>query len=534
MKRRDFVATVALGLAAGVPSFLEDFVARAGEGNRSTSANTSAAEPADPPTARVSSPKLEFATALDAAAAIRKKQISSLELTQQIFARIDKYNPKLNAFAYQIREDALARAKQADEAQVKGKSLGELHGVPIHVKESFAISGHPCTWGIPALKDSKAPNNSEVVERLQSAGAVMIGATNVPINLGDWQSYNAIYGTTNNPWDTTRSPGGSSGGSAAALAAGLGYLSVGSDIGGSIRVPAHFCGIYGHKPSLDLVSLQGHLPGGARNNPGFSTLLAVGGPLARSAEDLLAAMRILGGPDDYSAKAWKWELPASRHEKLRDFRVGYVLDDAYCPVTPETKAALEKVIQALEKASAKLKPGWPAGFKINELYENYLFLLDAFTLSVQPPDVQELVKKAAKESNESVPGLASFADWQRQNLRRLGFRAQWQRYFDDIDVFLSPVAFTPTFPHDHSEPKDKRTIATVAGPRAYMDLVSWIGHPTLTGCPATAAPVGRSETGLPIGIQIMGPFWEDATPITFASLLAREIGGLLSPPGYGV
>jgi amidase len=244
MKRRDFVATVALGLAAGVPSFLEDSVARAGEGNRSTSANTSAAEPADPPTARVSSPKLEFATALDAAAAIRKKQISSLELTQQIFARIDKYNPKLNAFAYQIREDALARAKQADEAQVKGKSLGELHGVPIHVKESFAIAGHPCTWGIPALKDSKAPNNSEVVERLQSAGAVMIGATNVPINLGDWQSYNAIYGTTNNPWDTTRSPGGSSGGSAAALAAGLGYLSVGSDIGGSIRVPAHFCGIY--------------------------------------------------------------------------------------------------------------------------------------------------------------------------------------------------------------------------------------------------------------------------------------------------
>jgi amidase len=522
MKRRDFVATVSLGLAAGVPSLLENSIAAAG-----------AAELPDPPEVRASSPKLEFATALDAAAAIRKKQISSVELTQQIFARIDKYNPKLNAFAYQLRDDALARAKQADQAQSAGKSLGVFHGVPIHVKESFAIAGHPCTWGIPALKDSRAPSNSEVVERLQSAGAVIIGATNVPINLGDWQSYNEIYGTTNNPWDTGRSPGGSSGGSAAALAAGLGYLSVGSDIGGSIRIPAHFCGIYGHKSSLDLVSQRGHLPGGAHENPGFSTLLAVAGPLARNADDLLAAIRILGGPDDYSAKAWKWELPASRHETLRDFRVGYVLDDPFCPVTADTKAALEKVIQSLEKAGAKLKPGWPAGFKVSELYDTYNFLLDAFTFSVEPPEAQEAVKKAAKGTGESVPGLAPFADWQAQNFRRLAFRAQWQKHFEETDVFLSPVAFTSTFLHDHSRPSGKRKIATQAGPRDYYDMLNWVGPPTLTGCPATVAPIGRGEAGLPIGIQIMGPLWEDATPITFASLLPREICSFIIPPGYG-
>ncbi len=525
MKRRDFVATVSLGLAAGLPGFAKNPSVGAVGGDLPADANASVqgASPAMP---------LEFASALGAAEAIRKKQISSVELTQQTFARIDRCNPQLNAFAYQTRDEAIARAKQADEAQAHGKSLGVMHGVPIHVKESFAVAGHPCTWGIPSLKDSKAPENSEAVNRLLGAGAVLLGGTNVPINLGDWQSYNEIYGNTNNPWDVKRTPGGSSGGTAAALAAGLGYLSIGSDIGGSIRVPAHFCGLYGHKPTLDLVSLQGHGPGGRRESPGFSTLLAVGGPLARSADDLLAAMRILGGPADYTAKAWKWEMPVARHESLREFRVGYVLDDAYCPVTAETKAALERVIQTVEKTGAKMKPGWPVGFKINEMYENYMFHLFAFMFSVQPPAEREAFLKEMSADGQPAPGLAPFADWQTQNFRRLGFRAQWQKYFEDVDVFLSPVAFTTAFAHDHSEPQGKRTIATPQGARPYFDMVKWIAPGTLTGCPATTAPVGRGEGGLPIGLQIMGPFWEDATPITFAKLLARELGGFVAPPGF--
>jgi amidase len=526
MNRRDFVSTLSLGLAAGLPTFAEKGIAHEA---RNADPNV-----IGPTSSRATNPtvRLEFASALEAADAIRKKHISSFELTQQTFARIDKYNPKLNAFAYQLREEALAQAKHADEVQASGKSLGVLHGVPVHVKESFAVAGHPCTWGIPALKASKAPSDSEVVARFLSAGAVLIGATNVPLGLADWQSYNQIYGTTNNPWDVKRSPGGSSGGSAAALAAGLGYLSVGSDIGGSIRVPAHFCGVYGHKPTLDLVDMQGHLPGGEHENPGFSTLLAVGGPLARSAEDLLAALRFLGGPAGYSAKAWKWQVPPARHESLQEFRVGYVLDDPYCPVTPETKAVLETTIQKLEKAGAKLKPGWPAGFKIEELYQNYNFLLDAFTFSVEPAEQQEGERKEAAASGKVLPGLASFADWQQQNFRRLGYRAQWQNYFDEVDVFLSPVAFTSAFPHDHSEPHEKRTIMTVRGPRAYDDMERWIAHATLTGCPATIAPVGRGEDGLPVGLQIMGPYWEDATPIIFAKLLAQILGGFVAPPGY--
>ena len=246
----------------------------------------------------------------------------------------------------------------------------------------------------------------------------------------------------------------------------------------------------------------------------------------------MAAMRFLGGPADYSAKAWKWEMPAARHESLREFRVGYVLDDTYCPVTAEIKAVMQRTVLSLERAGAKLKPGWPAEFKIEELYQTHMFHLDAFLFTQQPDEVQEAGRKAAA-GGEKIPGLSSFADWQQQNFKRLGYRAQWQAYFEDVDVFLSPVAFTTAFAHDHRPPLGKRTIATTQGPREYMDLVRWIAPPTLTGCPATVAPLGPGGGELPIGLQIMGPFWEDATPIVFAKLLAREVGGFVARRGMG-
>jgi amidase len=473
--------------------------------------------------------ELDFVSALQAAEAIRQKKVSSVELTRRAFDRIDRYNPPLNAFVYQLREEALAQAKRADDVQSRGDSLGVFHGVPVHVKESFAVAGHPCTWGLPAFRDSKAPRNAIVVDRLVSAGAVLIGATNVSVGLGDWQSYNPIYGRANSPWDVKRTPGGSSGGTAAALAAGIGYLSVGSDIGGSIRVPAHFCGIYGHKPTLDLVRESTSLPGGGPEMQGFSTLLAVGGPMARSPADLRAALRILGGPLGWEAKAWKWDLPRSRGRTLKEFRVGYVMDDPAAPPVQEVRALLEPVIERLARAGATLKPGWPAGYRHEDLLQNYVFHLEAFLYSMAPRDVQE---KVAKAEGPKAAGLTSFADWQKQNLRRLEFRAEWQAHFENVDVFLSPVAFCEAFPHDHSEPQEKRTIATASGPRRYRDLLNWIAPPTLTSCPATAAPVGRTRAGLPVGIQIMGPYWEDDTPITFAELLVREIGGFTSPAGF--
>jgi amidase len=493
----------------------------------SACAQPSEAPPAATSDSKSASQDLDFASAWQAAEAIRNKRVSSVELTRRTFERIDRVNPQLNAFTYQLREAALAQANKADGAQSRGESLGVFHGVPVHVKESFGVAGYPCTWGLAALRDSKAPRNSHVVERLLGAGAVLIGATNVPVQLLDWQSYNPIYGTTNNPWDVKRTPGGSSGGTAAALAAGLGYLSAGSDIGGSIRVPAHFCGVYGHKPTLDLVSTDGHQPGGAPGLPGFSSLLAVAGPMARSADDLLAALKVMGGPAGSDAKAWKWNLPASRAQTLKAFRVGYVLDDPSAPPVPEIKTMLEQVIETLGRAGATLKPGWPTGYRHADLLSNYVFHLWAFLFSVSPPEEQ---KEWAKFGGANTAGLTPFARWQTENIRRLEFRAQWQSYFDEVDVFLSPVAYAEAFPHDHSEPQEKRTIATSSGTRRYMDLLNWISPASLTGCPATATPVGRTKAGLPVGIQIMGPFWEDATPITFAQLLGREIGGF-APAG---
>jgi amidase len=535
MNRRDFLATAPLALAASTLPVSEMFAAPAAANRNAREQNSSMPASQSKTPGAAAAHDLDFATALEAAEAIRTKKISSVELTERMFARIDHYNPQLNVFAYQLRDDALAQAKKADAALANNKTRGVFHGVPITVKESYGVAGHPCTWGFPPLRDSKAPKNSDVVDHLlNDGGAVLLGATNVPVALGDWQSYNPIYGQTNNPWDVKRTPGGSSGGSAAGLAAGLGYLSVGSDIGGSIRVPAHFCGLFGHKPTLDLVSLQGHLPGGNPGLPDFSTLLAVGGPLARSAQDLLAALKVIGGATAWDAKAWKWQMPEPRARSLKDFRVGYVIDDPIAPPTPEVKALLESAIEKLGRSGAKMKPGWPEGLKPAELLVNYKFMLEAFLYSTAPPEEQERLRKTAGNmvADKNSGATSSFADWQKQNFRRLAYRAQWQAYFNQIDVFLSPVAFTEAFPHDHSEPQEQRTIATSGGPRHYMDMLNWIAAPTLTGCPATVAPVGGTNQGLPVGIQIMGPYWEDATPITFADLLAKEVGGFAAPTGY--
>src|SRR5258705_4374400 len=249
-----------------------------------------------------------FATMSAAADAVRLKQISARELVDVIYQRIDRHNPALNAIVWQDRERAMARAKQADEALARGNIAGPLHGVPVTIKEAFAYQGSANSWGVPALKDAVSPRSAVAVERLEAAGAIMIGKTNVPVMLGDWQSFNPIHGVTNNPWDVTRTPGGSTGGGAAALAAGFGYLTLGSDLSGSIRIPAHFCGVYGHKPTLELVSTSGFQPGPWDGSPGYPMDLSVAGPLARSARDLSLALNALGGANGDEVKAWTWHL----------------------------------------------------------------------------------------------------------------------------------------------------------------------------------------------------------------------------------
>ena len=474
-----------------------------------------------------------FDDAARIAGAVRAREISAAELVGLTLAEIDRRNPSVNAIVWQFRDAAIARAKEADEAPARGAPSGPLQGVPITIKEAFAYRGSPNTWGLPPLKNAMSPRTATAVERLESAGAIVVGKTNVPVMLGDWQTYNSIYGTTNNPWDAARTAGGSTGGGAAAIATGLGALAFGSDLSGSIRIPAHFCGVYGHKPSLDLVSTAGFQPGPWDGSPGYPMDISVVGPLARSARDLALALSVAGGPNGDDARAWTWRMPPPRHTRLGDFRIGYVFEDAAAPIAAEIRGVYDRVLEALRAAGAAIDEGWPEGFDPHAELSTYGYLVGALITA----DMDRAQRDRARERFERNPkdvfaaaAVEPHARWLRETQRRLACRARWQQYFEAHDVFLMPATVTAAFPHDHREPIEARTIETGKGPRPYVEAIPfWIAPASLAGLPATVAPVGTAA-GLPVGMQIVAPMWEDATSIEFAGRLADAIGGFTPPP----
>lgn len=480
--------------------------------------------------------KPAFATTIDTADALRTKKISASELLQMTLDRMERHNPGLNAIIWQQPDHALARAQEADNALARGKLLGPLHGVPVTIKESFAYRGSPSTWGLPALKHAESLSTATAVERLESAGAIVVGKTNVPVMLGDWQTYNPIHGTTNNPWDLARTPGGSTGGGSAAVGAGLGSLTIGSDLSGSIRIPAHFCGIYGHKPSLGLVSLEGFQPGPWDGAPGYPMDLAVAGPLTRSARDLAFALNVLGGPSGDDVKGWAWRMPAPRHTCLQDFRVGFVLDDAAAPVSSDVRSLYEAVIAELGRAGAKLDRGWPPGVDLQGHLQTFQYLLMALVTADADRDERESARMRLEHNPGDLVATATVephARWLHETRNRLAFRALWQNYFESHDVFLLPTTFTAAFAHDQSWPIENRVVDTPEGKRSYIrDMAAWISHATVAGLPATVAPVGRTRAGLPVGMQIVAPMWEDGTSIEFAALLSDLVGGFTPPRSF--
>jgi amidase len=454
-----------------------------------------------------------FRSAGVAAEMIRRKQISSQELTELMLARIDAVNPVLNAVVELRRETALRVAARADEVAARGDPVGPLHGVPMTIKDAFNVAGLHTTWGNPAFKDYLADWDATVVRRLEQAGAIVVGKSNVAFMLGDFaQTANDLYGVTNNPWDVTRVPGGSSGGSAAAVAAGMSFLEYGSDLVGSIRIPASFCGVYGLKPSVEILPLTGLQPPGPPAPPSESMFMSSIGPLARSAGDLRTALRVSAGPEDPAAKAYSWALRQPRQSRLGDFRVGAVLDDPRCPVTAEVGAQLSDALDGLSRAGATIVEGWPDGLDPAESAESFGFHVGLFFAFQQPGD-------------DFAP-LSAVIEHER---RRMAARAAWEHYFGGVDVFICPPNFTPAFPHD-TRPFDERTIATPEGERPYTDQTFWISHASLAGLPAVVAPVGHTSSRLPVGVQVVGPLYEDHTAITFAELLGDVVGGYEPPP----
>ena len=482
--------------------------------------------------------ELAFKSATEAATAIRTGQTTSIELTRHILKRVARYNPKLNSIVALMTEQALTRAREADEAHSKGINWGSLHGVPVTVKDHYEIKGVVTTCGSPEYADYIPDRNAVIVDRLLNAGAVIIGHTNVPILAADWQSYNDIYGTTVNPWNPDVTPGGSSGGCAASISAGLSYLSIGSDFAGSIRVPSHFTGIYGHRPSMGVTTLRGSVPGSMNSIHTIPARMSTPGPLARSPDDLKLALEVIGGPDEYEDIAYTWSMPEPRHTELKDYRIGYIVDEPLCPLNPDVESVLRNAVNRITEQVASATEGWPQSVDPAEQFHLFKLLRYGDKAAQLKDENLEATKKLALRKDLDDEGLMAWV-WtteQRHHIRfeemRYATRDLWQKIFRDIDVFLMPVDYTTAFPHDHSDPMTGRVIETRWGTRQYMDQLFWMTFSSITGLPCTTAPVGFTDSGSPVGVQIIGPYLEDGTTIQFAKLIKEIVGGYVEPPGY--
>jgi len=479
---------------------------------------------------------IAFETATKLAARIRAGDVSSRELTDYFIGRIEKYDGAVNAVVVRDFERARAAAARADEAQARGESLGPLHGLPMTIKEAYDLEGTPTTWGIPAYAQNVATSDAEVVARLKAAGAHFLGKTNVPIHLADFQSYNEIYGTTGNPWDTERTPGGSSGGSSAALAAGLSALESGSDIGGSIRNPAHFCGVYGHKPTWGVVPDTGHaLPGMAA-----PTDIAVVGPLARSAEDLALSMDVVAGPDRFRKAGWKLALPRPAWKRIAGLRVAVWPTEVLAPVATEVADRVQNVADRLAKLGASVSDTARPAFDVQSAWETYLYILNGVMAAGTPDDEYALLQAGAAGLDPDDRSFVAISvrsavqthrDWARRDHARAWLRLAWQDFFRDWDLLLCPMTATPAFPHDHSQ-RELRQLKVDGVAQSYFQQLFWAGLITIGHLPSTVFPTGPSAGGLPIGVQAVSAEHHDYACIEFARLAADELGGFVPPPGY--
>jgi len=480
---------------------------------------------------------LHYLTATQLAKKIRDKELSCLELLEIYLDRVSRHNPVLNAIIVLDEQGARARAHEADQALARGDIWGPLHGVPMTIKESFNVAGQPTTWGVTTLKDNIALGDALAVTRMKAAGVTLFGKTNVPFMLADWQSFNEIYGTTNNPWDITRTPGGSSGGAAAALAAGMTGIEAGSDIGASIRNPAHYSGVFGHKPTMGILPTTGHaLPG--KNVPADISVI---GPLARGANDLEIATLAMAGVDGRDARGLFLKLPSSSKKHLKDFKVGVLLEDENCAqdgdLTDQLQAKIEHLARRGVQIDDKARP--VADTKRANLI--YLMLLRAATASRLSDDALETHRNRAIASDpddfsyKTIVDRAvtmSHTEWLVWNEKRELLCREWAAFFDSYDLLLTPIAASAAFPHNQAGERADRTILVNNAPEPEVDQLFWAGLPSAVFLPATCAPAGLTRSGLPCGLQIIGSHMSDLTTIHFARLMEESIGGFVAPEGY--
>jgi amidase len=471
---------------------------------------------------------------------LERRDLSAVEALTACVARIEAHDPAINAIPVSDLDRAFQQAKAADAARAAGRS-GALLGLPITVKESFRVAGLPCTWGNTDAPDASACTTAVAVQRLLDAGAVLIGKSNVSHNLGDWQTDNPRYGRCNNPWDLARTPGGSSGGAAAALAAGFCALELGSDLGGSLRVPAHFCGVYAHKPTHGIVPTRGHAPPGAPDLAfHIETDLAVAGPMARSAADLALALDVLAGPDAALATAYRFQLPPPRARKLSDFRVLVLSEHPRLAMANELAQSLDAFAQRLATLGCQVSTSAAALPSLALIDDTFTWLMKAFLGAQLPDKLYARLRDRRADDRPTAPNtpevpldqralVASHRDWIRAHQRRVYLTDHWLRFFQAWDVVVCPVMPTAAFPHDASDWSTRR-IDIDGQSHDYARQGVWAGLASLSGLPATSFPIGLgADSGLPLGVQAIGPYLEDRTPLAFAAACEEAFGGFVAP-----
>jgi amidase len=442
--------------------------------------------------------------------AIRRGKLGSVELLDAQLARVERLNPQVNAVCTLAVEAARGRAKAADEATARGEAWGPLHGVSITIKDAIATAGIRSTGGSPNLLDHIPQADAEVVAAVKRAGAIVFGKTNVPLWSGDFQTFNEMFGTTNNPWDLTRVPGGSSGGAAAAVACGMTSFEIGTDIGGSVRVPSAFCGVFGHKPSFGVIPTLGYLdePNGGVTESDVNVF----GPITRSAEDLALLFGILAGPTPDRAVGWRLDLPRADVVDLRSLRVATWFDEPSVQMDNEMVAILNGIADRLVEAGADVDRTVRPEFDFTDSWHAGNWLIASAT--------------NVSDGDRAI----SHTDWLFADRQRARYRQRWAEFFEGVDVLLCPITLTPAFAHQQDGTWATREIVVNGVTLPYSDLEAW---PALIGSaylPSTSAPVGRTAAGLPVGVQVVSPFLHDHRSIAVAGLISDLIGVYAVPP----
>jgi amidase len=485
---------------------------------------------------------LAFAPAHRLLALLSGGDVSSSDLVELYLQRIDEHDRSLNSVITLDPERARAEARQADAARAAGEPLGSLHGLPITAKDSYETAGMRSACGRRDLKDYVPDRDAEPIARLRRAGAIIMGKTNMPAGNQDVQADNPLFGPTNNPWDTSRTSGGSAGGGAVATAAGLTAFDFGSEIGGSTRIPSHFVGLYGHKATYRSIPLVGHLPPGPGTGRWAEPDLACAGAQVRDARDLLPVLAATTGSLTRDG-GFTYQLAARRAAALKDFRVAVWFDDPACPIDSEVNAAMVAAIDALRQAGTKVEVH-PAALPVSIAENHRVFeplvygQLSGDRSGMTPAFGATMAMRMARDPRGDAPRafrgtFQSHYAWMRADAKRQELRERWYEFFHQFDVVLMPVTPTPA-PTHHNKLTDKfgRRFEVEGNVRSYWDQVKWSAVANIAGSPATTIPTGLGRSGLPVGLQAMGPAGGDLTTIEFAALLGEQLGGYIRPPDY--